>query len=78
MMSFIQSRSETEIHRIFRDSKLDSMYVGQLLSQHNSLTSLDYDAEIVLLNILMYVQVASTDIYILYGYPKLYTQQSKP
>ena len=25
-----------------------------------------------LLNFLMYVQVASTDIYILHGYPKLY------
>ena len=74
MMSFIQSRSETEIYRIFSDNKLDSMYVGLFLSQHNSLTSLDDDAEMFLLNILMYVQVASTDIYILYGYPKLYTK----
>ena len=32
------------------------------LSQHNSLTSFDDDAE-NLLNFLMYVQIASTDIY---------------
>ena len=76
MMSFIQSGSETRIYRIFSDNKLDGMYVGQL-SQHNSLTSFDDDAESFLLNFLMYVQVASTDIYILYGYPKLYTKQSK-
>ena len=62
MMSFIQSGSETRIHRIFSDNKLDGMYVGQL-SQHNSLTSFDDDAEIFLLNFLMYLQIASTDIY---------------
>ena len=58
-MSFIQSESETRIYRISSDNKLDDMYGGQL-SQHNSLTSFDDDAENVLLNFLMYVQIAST------------------
>ena len=43
--------------------------------QHNSLTSFDDDAEDFLRNFLMYVQIASTDIY---GYPKLYTKHRKP
>ena len=77
MMSFIQSGSETGIYRIFGDNKVDGIYVGQL-SQHNSLISFHDDAEIFLLNFLIYVQVASTDIYIIYGYPKLYTKKSKP
>ena len=64
MMSFIQSGSETGIYRTFGDNKLDGMYVGYL-SQHNSLTAFDDDTEIFLLNFLMYVQVASTNIYIL-------------
>ena len=69
MMSFIQSGSETGIYRIFGDNKLDGMYVGQL-SQHNSLTSFDHDARSFSLNFLMHIQVASTHIYILYGYYK--------
>ena len=76
-LSFNLSGSETGIYRIFGDNKLDDMSVVGQLSQHNSLTSFDDDAESFLLNFLMYVQVASTDIYILYGYPKLYTKQSK-
>ena len=59
MMSFIQSGSETRIHRIFSDNKLDGMYVGQL-SQHNFLTSFDDDEENVLLN---FLTISSTDIY---------------
>ena len=45
MMSFIQRGSETMIYRIFRDNNLDGMYVGYL-STHNTLTSLDNDAEV--------------------------------
>ena len=58
MMSFIQSGSETRIYRIFSGKKLDGMY-GGWLSQHNSLTSFDDNAEIFL----MYKQIDSTDIY---------------
>ena len=62
MMIFIQSGSETKIYRISSDNKLDSKY-GDELSQHNSLTSFDDDAENFLLNFLIYMQIASTDIY---------------
>ena len=62
MMSFIQSGSETRICRISSDNKLDDMYGGQL-SQHNSLTSSNDDAENFLLNFPMYVEIASADIY---------------
>ena len=58
MMSFIQNGSETRIYRIFSGKKLDGMY-GDWLSQHNSLTSFDDNAEIFL----MYKQIDSTDIY---------------
>ena len=44
-MSFIQRGSETRIYRIFSDNNLDGMYVGYL-SPHNTLTSLDDDAEV--------------------------------
>ena len=44
-MSFIQRGSETRIYRIFSDNNLDAMYVGYL-SAHNTLTSLDDDAEV--------------------------------
>ena len=60
-MSFIQSGSETRIYRIFSGNNLDGIYDGWL-SQHNSLTSFDDDAEIFLLNFLMCVQIASRDI----------------
>ena len=73
MMSLIQSGSEPGSYRIFGDNKLDGMYVGKL-SQHNSLTSFADDEEIFLLNFLMHVQVASTDIYILYECLKLHTK----
>ena len=33
------------------------------VSQHNSLISVDDDVEIFLLNFLIYLQIASTDIY---------------
>ena len=63
-MSFMQSGSETRIYRISSDNNLDGMYGGRgQLSQHNSLTSFDDDAENFLLNFLMYVQIARTDIY---------------
>ena len=45
MMSFIQRGSETRIYRIFSDNNLDGMYVGYL-SLHNTLTSLDDDADV--------------------------------
>ena len=61
MMSFIQSGSETRIYRIFSGNNLDGICDGWL-SQHNSLTSFDDDAEIFLLNFLMCVQIASRDI----------------
>ena len=68
-MGFIQSGSETRIYRIFIDNKLDDLYIGQL-SQHNSLTSFDYDAQNVLLtfddeaeNVLLnFLMISSTDI----------------
>ena len=44
-MSFIQRGSETRIYRIFSDNNLDGMYVGYL-SPHNTLTSLDDDADV--------------------------------
>ena len=44
----------------------------------NSLTSFDDDAENFLLNFLMYVQIASTDIYMATQNCNLYTKYSKP
>ena len=61
-MSFIKNRNKTEIYRISCCNKLDGMYGGQL-SQYNSLTSFNDDAENCFLNFLMYMQIASTDIY---------------
>ena len=43
-------------------NKLDGMY-GGYLSQHNSLTSFNYNAENFLLNFLMHVRIACEDIY---------------
>ena len=62
MMSFIQSKSDTRIYRISSGTKLDGMYCGQL-SQHNSLTSLDDDAENFLVNFLVHMQIASINLY---------------
>ena len=50
------------IYRISSDNKLDSMYGGKL-SQRNSLTCFDDHAEFFLFNFVMYMQIASTDIY---------------
>ena len=61
-MSFIKNGNKTEIYRISCCNKLDGMYGGQL-SQYNSLASFNDDAENCLLNFLMYMQIASTDIY---------------
>ena len=65
-MSFIHSGSETRTYRISSGNKLDGMYGS--ITQHNSLmkivlTSFDGDAENVLHNSVMYLQIASTDIY---------------
>ena len=62
MMCFIQSKSGTRIYRISSGTKLDGMYCGQL-SQHNSLTSLDDDAENFLLNFLVHLQITNINLY---------------
>ena len=53
-MGFIQNASETRIYRISYGNKLDGIY-GGCLSEHNSLTSFHDDADIFLLNFLLYV-----------------------
>ena len=50
------------IYRISSDNKLDGMYGGKL-SQRNPLTCFDDHAEFFLFNFVMYMQIASTDIY---------------
>ena len=60
-MIFIHRGNETRIYRVSSGNKLDWVYDSNIY--------FDGDAEIILLSILMYFQIASTYIY--NSYPKL-------